>query len=254
MAMTSFYDSVFFPDLGLIVILSLGVLMFVSAVAPAGRQLNFGALAGIGVVTFFLALLIEYFLMRGRIALIDQPNARAVARGFIEAAIPEETLKLAAFLLWLSFQKFCQPRHALIGAVATSLAFHAVEILSHILPSDTVQPLSLVGSLLSMCFVSANGFIIGIWTAVTMSDGKRKPIVIIVAAWSVAVLAHGLWDTGIFIGQEQRGASGVLVRFHEMIFLLLASIAVQAAAIRRGVYELNRTSAPLRWPPRLVLR
>jgi RsiW-degrading membrane proteinase PrsW (M82 family) len=240
----------------LILALSVAAISFADAIAPRGRQHNYGPLAGLGVGAFFVAYLIESLLARGGLAQISDPTAHAFADAFIGAALPEETLKLAAFLIWLFFQQTRQPRNALVGAVAMSVAFHAVE---SVLKLGQMEPYPAIWLLLSLVsvfktiFLGASGFAIGIWTAIAVGSGGRRSVICIGGAYVAAVLVHGLWDAGAMLGKARLETPGSSREFTELILpLMLGSIAVQCAAISLGIWKLNRSDTPLRWPPRFA--
>ncbi len=230
--------------------LLLAAVLLAYAIAPTGRPAQYGALVWLGALAFSCALAVEY-LIRSALFSLGNPITHALAQAWIEAALPEEALKLAALLLWFTYRRFPQPRDAVIGAVAIGASFHAVEIILALMavPSNPdAQTLATLRSLLATATIAANGFIVGVWTAVAIAD-RRKRFVCVGGALAAAVVAHALWDTGALLSRSDEFAAGTRDLAVPIVTILM-SIAVQGTAIIIGVRQLNRAGSPLNWPPR----
>jgi hypothetical protein len=221
--------------------------------AGGGRELRpNGLIILLGIVAAIGAVMIEE-VIRIPIAQIANPTVRIVSQGFIWGALPEELLKFFAFLLWLVIGPDRRPRNALFGAVAIAMTHAAAanaNAFQHAGPElgQWLETLA-IRSFIATPTDAADAFIVGIWTAIAVSEGGWKSALYTLGALGVAVLAHGLWNTGFLVLLTRTDiAPHFASALGECLLMATMSVAVQSVAIAIGIRNLNRCGVYLRWP------
>ena len=162
-----------------------------------------------GILSIVVSLLISqiwsplpYFIGFGWI--YEIPMVRGIFTSFYNAAIPEETAKL--FMLWLLLRKnkeFNQNIDGIVYAVCIAMGFAGLENVMYIFNAEEEpwQAIAIVRSLFAVpghyIFGVLMGFFYSIVHFCPQKYGKYKNMI-----WIAPVLAHGLYDSICFLGEE----------------------------------------------------
>ena len=198
------------------------VLLFIYILAKDLRQpeplrwllkaLFFGVLAGILVISVLTPL--------GQIKITGW--ATAFANAFLMAAIPEESAKL--LMLWLLLRKnpyYDERLDGIVYAACIGLGFAGLENIGYIVQSYMSGGAWLSTAASRALFAVPGhfffGVIMGFFYALATFSGKRYRPLNLFLAWSLPVLAHGLYD-GILMGMGtvDEYVAGILL----IVFLL----------------------------------
>ena len=136
--------------------------------------------------------------------LYNIPIARSIVTAFYNAAIPEETAKL--IMLWLLLRKnrdFNQNVDGIVYAVCIAMGFAGFENILYIFgEEESWQSVALIRCLFAVPGHYIDGVLMGFFYSLVHfrpnKYGKYKYLV-----WIAPVLAHGLYDTICFLGEEQ---------------------------------------------------
>ena len=136
--------------------------------------------------------------------LYDVPIVRGIFTSFYNAAIPEETAKL--FMLWLLLRnnkEFNQNIDGIVYAVCVSMGFAGLENVMYIFNDgeESWQAIAIVRSLFAVPGHYIFGVLMGFFYSIVYfrpkKYGKYKNMI-----WIAPVLAHGLYDSICFLGEE----------------------------------------------------
>jgi RsiW-degrading membrane proteinase PrsW (M82 family) len=136
--------------------------------------------------------------------LYEVPIVRGIFTSFYNAAIPEETAKL--FMLWLLLRnnkEFNQNIDGIVYAVCVSMGFAGLENVMYIF-NDGEEPWQAIAIVRSLFAVPGHyifGVLMGFFYSIVYfrpkKYGKYKNMI-----WIAPVLAHGLYDSICFLGEE----------------------------------------------------
>lgn len=158
------------------------------------KALLFGVLAGILVVSVLMPI--------GQIRITGWGTA--FANAFLMAAIPEESAKL--LMLWLLLRKnpyYDERLDGIVYAACIGLGFAGLENIGYIVQSYMAGGAWISTSVSRALFAVPGhfffGVIMGFFYALATFSGRRYRALNLFLAWSIPVLAHGLYD-GILMG------------------------------------------------------
>jgi hypothetical protein len=236
-----------------VLLIPIALTLFAFGVAPAGRRRSYRLLFWITIAMCFAGLNGEVLLT---VFMNEQTSGplQAIAIGFVGMAVPDQLAKMAAPLVWLAFLKSRQPRDAIVGAVVTAMAYEAVEnaLFFYQTGSDAEAWLQnvLVRSLFTAPSSAVNGFIVGIFTALSLANGNRKYLMWVSSAFAVVLMTDGLWNTAFLLVSPYWNTPGLWGWIAEAgLPMVAASVALQASFILAGQRRLRRLGVSLRWPP-----
>lgn len=136
--------------------------------------------------------------------LYEVPIVRGIFTSFYNAAIPEETAKL--LMLWLLLnnnKEFNQNIDGIVYAVCVSMGFAGLENVMYIF-NDGEEPWQAIAIVRSLFAVPGHyifGVLMGFFYSIVYfrpkKYGKYKNMI-----WIAPVLAHGLYDSICFLGEE----------------------------------------------------
>ena len=162
-----------------------------------------------GIISIFVSMLISQiwnplpFIM-GIGWLYEVPIVRGIFTSFYNAAIPEETAKL--FMLWLLLRKnkeFNQNIDGIVYAVCLAMGFAGLENLMYIFSEEEApwQAIAIVRSLFAVPGHYIFGVLMGFFYSIVHfrpnKYGKYQNMI-----WLAPVVAHGLYDSICFLGEE----------------------------------------------------
>ena len=139
------------------------------------------------------------------VAFLIEPNTTfadiyidAIAKAFLEAAIPEELCKFAVIMvLFFRASQIAPPTDIIIAGVAVSLGFAAFENLGYLMESIRWQTTALIRSLTAIPGHIYVGAIMGALIARSRDAGNK------ILCWALAIVLpvglHGLYDTFAFL-------------------------------------------------------
>lgn len=154
-----------------------------------------------GILSALMAMFIGLFT-EPLVSLFYVPVISQVATAFIEAAIPEECVKL--FMLWLLLRNnkhFDEYLDGVVYAISVSMGFAAFENILYLLSSDEWVSTGIVRALVSVPghngFAILMGYYYSLYHYSKNKELKRNKYMIIVAP----VLAHGIFDALLMVAQ-----------------------------------------------------
>lgn len=134
----------------------------------------------------------------------EVPVIRGILTSFYNAAIPEETAKL--FMLWLLLRKneeFNQNIDGIVYAVCVAMGFAGLENIMYIFfeEENPWQDVAIMRSLFAVPGHYIFGVLMGFFYSIVhfrpQKYGKYRNMI-----WIAPVVAHGLYDSIIFLGEE----------------------------------------------------
>jgi hypothetical protein len=170
---------------------------------------------------------------------------RPIIKAFAFSSI-EDVFRVIPFVCWVSFVRQLHPREIIFGMVGSALLFTWLGnymVLGEI--NGTFNDWFLTSFARELLFIPSDictGYIVGLWTALAVSEGGAGGISRAFDAFVVAALADGAWNTGINIAYSKGD-------FEIFVWLpMLVSMVIKAAGITLGVRRLRRAGVDLRWP------
>jgi RsiW-degrading membrane proteinase PrsW (M82 family) len=182
--------------------------------------------------TFFIAggalaiplVPVEHVLELG-VAGLENPAAWALARGFVVAALPEETAR-AAFLAYFLWKRrgFSSPRWIISAAVALAmgqvLLENALMWYAHV---DQFEQFSnwILRALFCVPTLGFYGFAVGVaaaWRHARCENWAKG----LLSGLAIAIVAHGLYDAAVFYAEKTLAG----VEYAEALIIPLAAAVV----------------------------
>ncbi len=167
---------------------------------------------GFGVVSAFLSLAISIPLSYMGLY-VEEPSTvgESIAVAFWGAAIPEEIAKL--LMLWLLLRKnrfFDEKMDGIVYAVFVSLGFAAFENVLYLFDSDSWLGVGVSRALFAIpghfCFAVLMGYYYSLAKFYPKSRTRNKVLALV-----APILAHGIYDSLLFIMTVAPAVSGVLM-------------------------------------------
>ncbi|MBR6283563.1 MAG: PrsW family intramembrane metalloprotease [Muribaculaceae bacterium] len=180
---------------------------------------------GYGLVAAGLAIVMESTLVGvGLVSKEPHSILSAVNMAFVGAAIPEELAKL--FMLWLLLRRnhyFDEYFDGVVYAASIGLGFAAIENVAYLLGNlDDWEGMAVMRGLFSVPGHFAFAVLMGYFYSLVHLGGRhsRRDRVMVLAA---PVLAHGAYDTVLFMGSVSEAIAGAMT----IVFLLLCAHLVK---------------------------
>jgi hypothetical protein len=214
------------------------LIFFTFAIAPPPEDRKYRHLVLLGILAFGAVLLNDMALQRVHSSL------GAVKTGLLYASLDNAVIA-GGLALWLAGIRRPSPGDAIFAAVviaATISAFGNFWIIKS-WSGDFASWAAVVGrrSLFTITGHPVDGFLIGLWTALSIArwgDCRRLEAL---AGFAIAIFVDGLW-----------GVLAASVDGWPESMLMLVMLGIKAAAVVPGVRYLHQAGFRLRWPPSLA--
>lgn len=150
---------------------------------------------GYGVLCLIPAALIELMLPE----MEQNTLGAALYRGFIEAAVPEESMKL--LFLWLFLRRnshFDERMDCIVYAACVSMGFAALENVGYLFDyMESWEPVAMARALLSVPGHFFFGVFMGYFLSLALFGKPEDVSRNLMLTWLVPVLLHGIYDASL---------------------------------------------------------
>lgn len=166
----------------------------------------------------------------------QQPVLHGLLQAFLGAAIPEESLKLSVLLCYcLRHSAFDEPMDGVVYGAAVSLGFATFENVLYVL--DGGLTVAILRALTAVPGHALLGVIMGFYVGqLHLHRDRRRSLLLM--AWGVPVLLHGLYDFPLMAADGLQGAAGLVVFAAPLV--LLCEWLLARALWRRGRIRQDR--------------